>query len=67
MKVVFDVVQRRPGCAILQAVMGGDQHVATLFSSETWLISPTDDMRCMEVNEDQMAQLIVMAEKAVEA
>lgn len=65
MKIVFDTKLRRPACAILQAVLGGDQGIANRFSSETWLISPTPDMSCYEVTEGQLTQLVEMADKAI--
>jgi hypothetical protein len=65
MRVVFDTQLRRPACAILQAALGGDANIATLFPSESWLTSPTDDMSCFEVDERQLGILIVMANEGL--
>lgn len=58
MKLVYDVKLKRPGCAILQAVFGGDQHLAGRFPSETWLTDITPDLKLYEVTEEQLEWLI---------
>lgn len=69
MIVVFSVEKRRPGCVLLQAVMGGtvpSMQFQTLFPNETWLLSPTDDMKAYSVTENQLEQLSAMALAEVE-
>ena len=58
MKLVYDVKLKRPACAILQAVFGGDPHLAGRFPSETWLMSITPDLKLYEITEDQLERLI---------
>lgn len=36
-RVAFDLELCRPGCAIIQAAMGGSDGIANVFPSETWL------------------------------
>lgn len=53
-RIVFSPSKRRPGCAILQAALGGDvdpDKFALLFPSETWLVAPTDDMNAYPIDE----------------
>lgn len=69
MSIVFSVEKRRPGCVLLQAVMGGtvsSMQFQMLFPNETWLLSPTNDMKAYSVTEDQLKQLSAMAHEAVE-
>ncbi len=52
--LLYDVKLKRPGCVLLQAVAGGDRALLdSLFSSEDWLITPTDDMMLMRGTLDQ--------------
>jgi len=65
-KIVFSVKERRPGCVLLQAAMGGTvPKFGQLFPHETWLTAPTDDMASYEVTDDQLQQLSMMARKSV--
>jgi Iap family predicted aminopeptidase len=44
-KLLVDVKSRRPGCVLLQAVAGGDNHfVSATFDTRHWLLSPTENM-----------------------
>lgn len=56
-RIVVDVEQRRPGCVLLQAGGGCDRGralVAQHFNTETWLLSPTPNMRVVEGTEEQI-------------
>ena len=67
MKIVFDTKLKRPGCALLQAAMGGSvPNFNQLFPAETWLVSPTPDMHAYDVTESQLKQLVAMALRAIE-
>lgn len=62
-KLLFDVKLMRPACVLLQAVAGGDgsflnQH----FSSERWLVSPTDGMKLMSETREQWMKVIAKIE-----
>jgi hypothetical protein len=54
----YDCKLKRPGCVILQAVMGGgstyDLH--RFFDATSWLIAPTPDMVVIEGTEEQWKQ-----------
>jgi hypothetical protein len=53
-RIVFSPSQRRPGCVLLQVALGGDVDSGTFhkfFPSETWLVSPTDDMGAYPIDE----------------
>lgn len=43
--LVVDVATKRPGCVLLQAGMGGDNHlVSELFDTDDWVLAPTEKM-----------------------
>lgn len=53
-RIVFSPSRRRPGCALLQAALGGDVDGETfrrLFPAETWLVAPTEDMGAYPIDE----------------
>lgn len=58
MRIVYDATLKRPACALLQAVLGGDGGVANHFDSEDWLIAPTPGMHTYEVTPDQLKKLV---------
>lgn len=64
MKIAFDCTQKRPGCALLQAAHGADLEVLREFPCETWILSPTSDMRVYQVTKEQLTKLVEMAKKA---
>ena len=43
---VFDTVERKPACVLLQTAMGGDSpKLHGIFSADSWLIAPTPNMK----------------------
>lgn len=53
-KLVIDVEQRRPGCVLIQAALGGDNHlVSSLFDATSWLVAPTPGMRLVSGTMEQ--------------
>ena len=46
-RLVVDVKQRRPACALLQAEFGGDYRLVHMLPVESWLTSPTPDMKML--------------------
>jgi hypothetical protein len=67
-RIAFDTKLRRPGCVLVQAALGASVP-GTLFQRhfphETWLVSPTEDMKVYSVTEEQLEKLSVMAAAAV--
>ena len=63
MILVYDIKLRRPACALLQVIKGGDLGIANRFPVESWLINPTPDMKLYLVSEDQLKLLIKVAER----
>lgn len=61
MKVTFDPIRKRPACALISAIMGGDHAAVMRFPPETWLVHPTPDMATYEAMPDQMDRLIEIA------
>jgi hypothetical protein len=68
MRIAFDTRLRRPGCVLVQAALGASVP-GTLFQRhfphETWLVSPTEDMRVYPVTEEQLVLLSRMAAASV--
>jgi hypothetical protein len=56
--LVYDIKLRRPGCALLQAALGGDPGMANSFPSEHWLLAPTPDMKTYNISDEQLRQVI---------
>ena len=54
-KLVVDVVQRRPACALVQAAYGIPHSAPILarFDPGAWLLAPTDDMHLVEGTMEQ--------------
>jgi hypothetical protein len=65
MKIAYDAVLQRPGCALLQAALGGHMGIASKFPTSSWLLAPTENLRVYEVTPAQLAVLIARA-KAID-
>ena len=63
MKIAYDVVLLRPGCAVVHAAMGVSTNVSWFFPTDTWLTSNTPDMSVYEVTSDQLEKLVKMTEE----
>ena len=57
-KLVYDLKLKRPGCALLQVVLGGDLGIAADFPTEHWLLSPTADLRAYRISDEELANVI---------
>lgn len=56
--LLYDFDLRRPGCVLLQAVVGGDRDALVLgWSSGLWLVSPTNGMKRVRGTRAEFAQL----------
>jgi hypothetical protein len=58
MKIIFDTEKMRPGCPLIQAMMGGSIIAATRFDCGKWLLSPTVNMKLYEITEPQLEFLV---------
>jgi hypothetical protein len=61
-RIMFDVKEMRPGCAILQT-LGGSPLIASAFHASVWLLSPTPDLHQYELTRKQLEQLVEMVHK----
>lgn len=60
-RIVFSPSEGRPGCVLLQAALGGDiddESFHRLFPAETWLVSPTDDMKAYPIDENHSLETL---------
>ena len=62
--IAYDKTLMRPGCALLQAIFGGDLGIAGQFEVEDWLLAPTPDLRPYRIQRYQISQIIEMTRKA---
>lgn len=63
MKIAYDCTLRRPGCVILQAVMGCDaagRELSMRFDSKLWLVAPTPDLKLYDCTPEQGEQLLAI-------
>ena len=58
MTIAFDIQQMRPGCALIQAIMGGSPGVLRDFPAECWLDVPTPGMALYNVTAEQLTILV---------
>ncbi len=59
LRLVVDVVQRRPACVLLQAAygMGARPRALRYFDAADWLTVPTPDMRIVTGTDDEWRAL----------
>ncbi len=58
--IAFDMTLRKPGCLVLQNILGAtipDDILELVFQPETWLHDLTLGMRLYEVDEDRLYML----------
>lgn len=63
--IAYDCTLMRPGCALLQAAMGASLGIANRFSTKTWLLAPTADLRVHPVTEEQLRVLVKKTEEMI--
>lgn len=54
MKLAFDIKLMRPACVLV----GADPEGSKKFDAETWLLTPTPDMRVYDTTPEQLQALI---------
>lgn len=68
-RIAYDTALKRPGCVLIQAVLGGIDGWAftSRFPVETWLLAPTPDMHVYAVTEAQLDRLAEITARAMRA
>jgi hypothetical protein len=62
-KIAYDPVEKRPGCILIQAAMGGIvPGFTSLFPTESWLLAPTPDMKLLPISAEKLAVLVKITE-----
>lgn len=56
--IAYDCTLRRPGCAIVQGIMGGTVSGRALDTIGYWLTAPTPDMMVYTVTSPQLRKLV---------
>ena len=54
-RLVFDLKEKRPACALLQALYRADYTRVHVFNPSSWLTTPTADMAMVELTQEQLA------------
>jgi hypothetical protein len=64
---MFDAKLRRPGCVLLQAMVGGEfgARFHRLFPAASWLTAPTPDMRVYLATDDELEKLGEIVRRAL--
>ena len=58
--IAYDLTQRRPGCVMVQAGLGGNsQLVDRHFPAETWLLAPTNDMKLYPIEDEARLKQVI--------
>lgn len=64
--IAFSVEQRRPGCVLIQAGLGGTfSNFASIFPSETWLTNPCGMQLYAVPSQWHLDRLVEMANEAI--
>lgn len=64
--LVYDIKLKRPGCALLQAALGGSGGVAGQFPTEYWLLAPTPDLKAYQISDQELRSVIQYHRKLAE-
>lgn len=56
--LAFDRELMKPGCALLQAALGGTLGIANLFPSETWIVFPTPELKLYLLTKRQLLEVV---------
>jgi hypothetical protein len=56
--IAYDLKLKRPGCVLLQAVMGGDARAASQFDPKKWLLAPTPDLKLYPLTDEVLEKLL---------
>jgi hypothetical protein len=63
-RLAYDLKLLRPGCVLLQAAMGGSVMLANRFPAESWLLTPTEDMKVYDnIPDEDIEKMIMFASK----
>lgn len=57
-RVLYDVTLMRPGCVLLQAMVGGTVDGLTLQSIGEWLTAPTPDMKLYTASDETLDMMV---------
>ncbi len=58
----FNIKTMRPACVNLQSIYGGTPRLVMLFHTDTWQLSPDDDIRVYPITNTQLVSLIKRCE-----
>lgn len=61
--LVFDRELMKPGCALLQAALGGTLGISNLFPSETSLTFPTPELKLYLLTKEQLLEVVEFVSK----
>lgn len=62
--LAYDLVLMRPACVLVAQMKGADTKVPHLFPVDSWLLSPTPDLKLYETSPEQLIKVIEKTEQA---
>lgn len=57
--IAYDTTLYRPGCALVQALLGGSSDIAQKFPTSLWLTTPTEHMKVYPVRDAQFLAALI--------
>lgn len=64
MLLAYDMKQKKVGCVLLQATLGGSSVAAQMFDTEDWLLAPTPDLKLYDLPDDRLEEVIKITKEA---
>lgn len=57
--IAYDTTLYRPGCALIQAALGGSSELAQEFPTDLWLLVPTPNMKVYPVRDRKFLDMLI--------
>lgn len=66
--IAYDIKLKRPGCVLLQTVMGATISNSKLhaFPQGSWLLAPTPDLKLYPVDDERMLRKLILLTRTAE-
>lgn len=63
MLCLFDLVEKKVGCVLLQAAFGGSNYIPNNVDTHHWFLAPTPNMKLYKIPMSQVPQIIEQMRK----
>lgn len=63
--IAYDMIKKKPGCALLQAIYGGtiDNFSLQQFETDNWLLAPTTDLKLYTLKDQNELHMAIKITK----